>query len=211
MNPWENISLSDYENHMSMDGIRQLQALNEIMREQLSPRGAKTAMILGIAGGNGLEHIAETDFERVYGVDVNKAYLDECSRRYPHLKNTLHTIRADLTDDGIRLPKAELLIANLLIEYIGYERFVRICKQVEPKRVSCVIQVNLNDLFVSESPYSHSFDCLNDVYCQIGEHRLTENMQKIGYSRAELSETSLPNEKKLVKTEFVREDGRDLL
>ena len=33
-NPWEEISLSDYENHMSLDNVKQLQAMNSIMKEQ---------------------------------------------------------------------------------------------------------------------------------------------------------------------------------
>ncbi len=35
MNPWEEISLSDYENHMSLDSVKQLQAMNEMYSEQL--------------------------------------------------------------------------------------------------------------------------------------------------------------------------------
>ena len=34
MNPWKEISLSDYENHMSLESVHQLQALNRIMKEQ---------------------------------------------------------------------------------------------------------------------------------------------------------------------------------
>ncbi len=29
-NPWEEIPLSDYENHMKLDSVMQLQAMNEI-------------------------------------------------------------------------------------------------------------------------------------------------------------------------------------
>ncbi len=36
MNPWEKISLSDYENHMSLKSVYQLQILNEIMRGQMT-------------------------------------------------------------------------------------------------------------------------------------------------------------------------------
>jgi len=32
-NPWEEISLDDYEKHMSLDSVRQLQALDSIMEE----------------------------------------------------------------------------------------------------------------------------------------------------------------------------------
>lgn len=31
-NPWEEISLSDYENHMRLDSVRQLQTMNRMMR-----------------------------------------------------------------------------------------------------------------------------------------------------------------------------------
>lgn len=33
-NPWEEISLNDYENHMSLDSVKQLQIMNSIMKEQ---------------------------------------------------------------------------------------------------------------------------------------------------------------------------------
>lgn len=65
LNPWENIALSDYESHMSLENVGQLRALNALMREQLFSRKVKSAMILGVAGGNGLEHIKIGDFERV--------------------------------------------------------------------------------------------------------------------------------------------------
>ena len=32
-NPWEEIRLDDYEKHMSLDSVRQLQALDSIMEE----------------------------------------------------------------------------------------------------------------------------------------------------------------------------------
>ena len=58
-NPWEEINLSDYENHMKLDSVKQLQSMNETMKQQLSDYDVHTVMILGIAGGNGLEHIGD--------------------------------------------------------------------------------------------------------------------------------------------------------
>ena len=49
-NPWKNISLSDYENHMAMDSVQQLQAMNQMMKGQLNQYEVQSAMILGIAG-----------------------------------------------------------------------------------------------------------------------------------------------------------------
>ena len=49
-NPWKDISLSDYENHMAMDSVQQLQAMNQMMKGQLNQYEVQSAMILGIAG-----------------------------------------------------------------------------------------------------------------------------------------------------------------
>lgn len=54
-NPWEEISLEDYENHMRLDSVRQLQALSKIMKGQLDAYPVSRVMILGVAGGNGLD------------------------------------------------------------------------------------------------------------------------------------------------------------
>jgi hypothetical protein len=58
-NPWEEISLDDYENHMSLDSVKQLQTMNIIMENQFEAYPVSTAMVLGVAGGNGLEHIRQ--------------------------------------------------------------------------------------------------------------------------------------------------------
>ena len=34
-NPWEEIKLYDYEKHMSLDSVKQLQTMNKMMKEQL--------------------------------------------------------------------------------------------------------------------------------------------------------------------------------
>ena len=70
-NPWKDISLSDYENHMSLDSVMQLQSMNQTMKSQLGDYDVHTVMILGIAGGNGLEHIDTEKYQAVYGVDTS--------------------------------------------------------------------------------------------------------------------------------------------
>lgn len=55
-NPWTEIKLDEYEKHMSLDSVYQLQAMNQMMKEQLYAHSVKSVMILGIAGGNGLEN-----------------------------------------------------------------------------------------------------------------------------------------------------------
>ena len=100
------------------------------------------------------------------------------------------------------LPAAELVIANLLIEYIGYEGFQRVIQTVKPQYVSCVIQVNPEGNWVSDSPYLHIFDGLERIYCQMDGQELTERMAEIGYHVIKTLEFPLPNGKKFVQLDF---------
>lgn len=202
INPWEEIPLSDYENHMRLESVQQLQTINKMMCRQFFLCDADTVMILGIAGGKGLEHVVGSGFKRVYGVDINPDYLRLCKKRYPQLDGVLECICADLTISDTVLPHADLLIANLLIEYIGYECFCRTVTQVRPRCVSCVIQINMDDGFVSNSPYLHVFDGLERVHHQMHEEELASSMKTIGYRLTEKVEEPLPNGKKLVELDF---------
>ena len=205
-NPWEEISLSDYENHMSLDSVKQLQAMNSIMKKQFTEYPVKTAMVLGIAGGNGLEHVRSGKLEKVYGVDINEEYLKAVKERYKDLEGTLECLRIDLINEADKLPSAELVIANLLIEYIGYEAFGNAIKKIGPKYVSCVIQINTDEAqWVSDSPYLHAFDRLDEVHCQLEENTLITSMKRIGYSKILDEKDLLPNGKALQRIDFIKE------
>lgn len=205
-NPWEEISLSDYENHMSLESVNQLQTMNSIMKKQFSDYPVKTAMVLGIAGGNGLEHVSSDKFEKVYGIDINEGYLKTVEERYKDLAGILECLCIDLITEPEKLPHAELVIANLLIEYIGYEAFQKAVQKIDPEYVSCVIQINTDEAqWVSDSPYLHAFDRLDEVHCQMEENALIAAMEKSDY-RIILNESEpLPNGKALQRIDFRKE------
>lgn len=204
-NPWEEIPLDDYENHMKLDSVMQLQVLNEIMKHQLEAYSASRVMILGVAGGNGFEHISENKFEKVFGVDINSAYLKETAARYPNLNGILECLCVDLTCEFDKLPQADLVVANLLIEYIGCECFQKAVRHIKSKYVSCVIQINCGGNWVSNSPYLRVFDGIEQVHRQIDGRSLKSSMLEIGYRVIETSERLLPNGKKLARTDFERQ------
>ncbi len=202
-NPWEEISLEDYENHMKLDSVRQLQAMNKIMKEQFEAYPVKTAMVFGVAGGNGLEHVRQEKYQAVYGIDINEGYLKAASERYAKLSEVLQFVRIDLLTEVDRLPKTELIIANLLIEYIGYQAFQRAICHVKPKFISCVIQINTDESqWVSDSPYIHAFDGLDSIHHQMEEAELAIAMKGIGYKEILRLEEKLPNGKALIRMDF---------
>lgn len=201
-NPWNKINLSDYENHMKLQSIMQLQALNEMMREQFHDYPIHTVMILGVAGGNGLEHIP-VDMKKVYGIDLNPAYLTECARRYENLAGILECIHVDLMNESLTLPYADMIVADLLIEYIGYHCFQNVIRKVKPSYISCIIQINTDEGFVSDSPYLHVFDGLQEVHHNVEKTDLITAMEQTGYSLCTQKERSLPNGKKLLRLDFI--------
>lgn len=204
-NPWKDISLSDYENHMAMDSVQQLQAMNQMMKGQLNQYDVQSAMILGIAGGNGLEHVDTEKLNKVYGVDINQEYLTITKKRYENLSDTLDCLCIDLASEAEKLPQADMLIANLLIEYIGYECFKKVVTVTKPVYVSCIIQVNVDDSFVSESSYLHAFDGLVTVHHQMAKQELQNSMNEIDYHLIQVLESRLPNGKKLVQFDFYKQ------
>ena len=202
-NPWEKISLDDYEKHMSLDSVRQLQTMNCMMHDQFASYPVSTAIVLGVAGGNGLEHISTDKYTTVYGIDINESYLSTVKERYGDIGGVLKLLKTDLINEADKLPCADLVIANLLVEYIGYEAFKNAVIKISPEYVSCVIQINTGDAgWVSDSPYLHSFDCLDEVHHQMDNSELTEAMNDIGYSCILQDRAELPNGKALVRLDF---------
>ena len=203
-NPWEEISLSDYEQHMSLDSVRQLQAMNQIMKRQFDDYDVDSAMVLGVAGGNGLEHVNPEKYRVVYGVDINEDYLCAVNERFAHLGKTLNCVHLNISKEAELLPHAGLVIANLLIEYVGYEAFAKAITIIKPQYVSCVIQINPDvEAWVSDSPYIHAFDKLDDIHHQMSENELVDTMANIGYNKILQTTDFLPNGKKLVRIDFI--------
>lgn len=202
-NPWNDIKLSDYENHMSLDSVGQLQSLNRFMAKQFDAYPVKTAMVLGVAGGNGLEHIDTAKYQTVYGIDINEDYLKQTYLRHKDKENVIRCLKLDLINEADRLPRAELVIANLLVEYIGYDAFKEAVRKIDPEYVSAVIQINTDEnAWVSDSPYLHAFDGLDEVHHQMEDGAMTECMKTAGFEKILTEQEDLPNGKALLRLDY---------
>jgi len=204
MNPWEQVPLGAYEAHMSAPKVGQLQALSQIMRRQLEKHLPKTVCVLGVAGGNGLEHIHPDRTHKVYGIDISTDYLNACAQRFAALGDTLTLQCMDLTDGASCLPQAELVIANLLIEYVGVERFAQLIASARPAAVCCAVQASTDAGFVSASPCAAALQCLNAVHKDVEPGVLTAAMARIGYMHTLQEEYLLPNDKRMICMDFAR-------
>ena len=124
-----------------MRDVAQLQALSELFAEALEFCRPRSVAVLGVAGGNGLEHIDPEVTGRVAGIDINRGYLDAAALRYRDLAGLeLHCL--DLAAETVSLAPVELVHAALIFEHAGTERCLEnALALVEPRgHLSVVLQ-----------------------------------------------------------------------
>jgi len=118
MNPWLALPLGDYEGHMQSPDVDQLVPLSDLFSDVLRRHRPASVAILGIAGGNGLEHVDPSVTGRVVGLDVNPQYLDVTRRRFPDLR-ALELHCADLAEATPAVPPVALVHAAMVFEHAG--------------------------------------------------------------------------------------------
>jgi hypothetical protein len=207
-NAWRGIRPGDYDAHMSHPRVAQTQMLGRIFREQfaLCPH-ARTA-ILGIANGNGLEHVIPCDIAEVVGIDINGAFLEECRARYPEAAPRLKLYQLDLMAETAKAIEAisgcDLIIANLLIEHIRLENFMRLMAGLPARgqTVSCVIQVNPDGTAVSHSGFEHVFEAIAMQREEEDEGLIATSMEETGFAPTYCAVYNLPNGKQFIRLDF---------
>lgn len=202
-NPWEKLKLEHYEGHMQYKEVLQSQCLNSIMKSQLKDYDTKSICILGISGGNGLEHVDTSSILEITGIDINQEYLLACNARFPELNSILKLIHADITSSVFKIPDSEMIIANLIIEYIGIDNFKKIICKSNAIYISCVIQVSNYNSFVSNTPFMNYFDDISDIHSDIDKNSLIDGLKCIGYDLLFTDEIKMKNNKSLVRIDFI--------
>ena len=106
---------------MGSEAVNQLAPLADLFGEALARLRPRSVAVLGVAGGNGLEHVDSTLTTRVVGLDLNAAYLAATKARFPDLRGLeLHC--ADLERDTVTLEPVALVHAALVFEHAGTEQ-----------------------------------------------------------------------------------------
>ena len=68
-----------------------------------------------------------------------------------------------------------------------------------------MIQINTDEeMWVSDSPYIHAFDGLDEIHHQMESEVLSEKMNSIGFKLIMQDKVNLPNSKALVRLDFQR-------
>jgi hypothetical protein len=122
---WNQVSLADYENHMKHDTVGQLQLLNILTQKYLSKYRPKNPLFLGIAGGNGLEHIDSASVHQVVGIDINEEYLHQTEIRFKDILPQLKLIKCNVDETTECVIKSDLIWAALFLEYVDLNNCIQ--------------------------------------------------------------------------------------
>jgi len=204
-NPWYNISPGDYESHMSHPAVHQLQLLNTIFREQYTDYPPKNLVYLGICTGNGLEHVDPELTDTVWGIDVNEGFLALCADRYgPAMKN-LRLQKVDINHTLFETGDVDLIIANLVLEYIDTDRFFRQIDKIAGAAtvISLVFQDNKSVPAVSPSGTT-ALQVLSGFHRDLDLPGLETAMAAGGFQIIRTKTYSLPAGKDFVRVDFRR-------
>lgn len=200
-NEWEKIDLLDYEKHMSEPSVFQLQTLNKITKNQINDYLPSSLVFLGVAGGNGLEYCK--NIKKVYAVDVNQVFLDTCSKRFPY--KDIKYLKMDLNKDEFHFRNIDLVISNLLFEYINEEIVIpKLSKLLKKEGIlSIVFQINKGNSFVSKTKYTDKFECLKKIHHNIETTYLETLLTLNKFTKIVDESYLLPNDVVLKRCDFI--------
>ena len=158
---------------MGSEAVDQLVPLADLFGEALARLRPRSVAVLGIAGGNGLQHVDGTITSRVVGIDVNPGYLTATRRRFPELRG-LELVCADLARDTIDVEPVALVHAALVFEHAGITRCLdNALSLVAPGgHLSVVLQLQ-SEAHEAVTPSRYpSMGTLADGFAFVDPHRL---------------------------------------
>jgi hypothetical protein len=117
-NPWLDIPLGDYEAHMTLPSVGQATMLAAQFELLIARKSPASVAVIGCAGGNGLERIADGEPTKVVAVDLNPKYVEETRNRHGPRLPGLELYCADVQSPALRFGPVDLIYAALIFEYV---------------------------------------------------------------------------------------------
>jgi SAM-dependent methyltransferase len=117
-NPWSLVPAAAYEAQLGESGAGLLAPFSTLFERIYAARRPARLAVLGVATGNGLEHVDPAITRRVVGVDVNLSYLAVTRQRFMRLGPALQLLCADAEKVELEPGAFDLVHAALLLEFV---------------------------------------------------------------------------------------------
>jgi len=205
-NVWKKIPLEDYELHMQHASVGQLQLLNDLTKKYLEKLNPEKAIFLGVAGGNGLEHIDNKVTKEVFGIDINQDFLDETAKRYKNQIIKLSLLNIDISSSkSEKLAKANFIWAALIFEYVETDICFEFINNNIKENGYLVVTIQENNGVTSVSQTGiETIKSAGKIFRIVSESELLTSADKFGLCKIDFEENILPNKKSLKTYTFLK-------
>ena len=207
-NAWLDIPLGDYEGHMGSASVQQLAVLSELFRYALESFRPHSVAILGVAGGNGLEHVHSSVTKRVVAIDINQHYLDQVQKRFHALEGLeLHCV--NLSEQELHLPYVDLVHAALIFEHAGISRALdNALYLVAPSGTLSVVLQLPSETEQAVAPTSYpSMQRVKNDFAFVNRGEFEHLLAQKGFQLIEQERRPLPGGKAFWFGTFIRSQG----
>ncbi len=202
-NPWNNIPLNDYEQHMQHKDVAQAQLLNSLIGKYLQKYRPQNILYLGISGGNGLEHIDTSKVKRVCGIDINQSYLDVTKKRFGDKIKHLELVNTDIGTSTKSFIKADFIWAALIFEYVEIVEAFRFIENNIDESANLIVTIQSNNGAGSVSQTGiETVKFLKDIFKIVNRKELQSQASKFGFELIGWEEYILPNDKSFILLEL---------
>ncbi len=201
-NPWLNISISDYVNHMSSPEVRQYQLINECFKSLLLKYDPKRIFVPGCTIGNGFEYINWEQIEKVTALDINPDFLTVLKDKFPGMKK-LEIINEDFQHFEPDVRNYDLIFVALLFEYVDFKPALNKLKKMMNKASIFFSLTQLpgeNQSKVSRTEYK-SLEKLNPHIILHSPIEIENTIINAGFQIKFSEQKTLPNGKSFLLTE----------
>jgi predicted TPR repeat methyltransferase len=203
-NPWHEIPLEDYERHMSHELVGQSTLLSALTKKYLENIKPGSAIFLGVAGGNGLEHIDNRITKTVIGIDINQNYLDTTFSRYNERIASLQLINLDIAKNSERVYESDFIWAALIAEYSGIDPVLEFSRNNISSGGHFILSIQSNNNKPSVSSTGiESVKKAGQIFSPISPEELLRKSGESGFIMIGKEENRLPNEKSIITFHFI--------
>ena len=208
-NPWLYIPLSDYEGHMSLPNIRQADMLSSQFAFLLAEFSPTSVAVIGCAGGNGFDRVSPDVTKRIVGIDINRHYIEELSKRYAGHLPGLELYVGDIQEPRVAFEPVDLIYAALVFEYVEAESTLKSLRSICRANgvLAVVLQLPSKSIAaVTPSPFT-SLHTLGPAMHLLSPDTLCDQAQQAGFVLRTSHTLSLPSGKEFALLVFQASPG----
>ena len=188
---------------MSHHLVGQSLLLNSLTKKYLDDFKPGKAIFLGIAGGNGLEHIDNDITKTVVAIDINQDYLEVAFKRYGHSIASLQLVNLDITKNSDPICKADFIWAALLLEYTGIDNVLEFCRNNIRENGHLIVSIQSNNGISSISHTGiESIKKAGELFSEVNPEELIIKSAEKRFKLFGKEENILPNGKSIITFHF---------